>query len=456
MEHDTGRKAEILDKSVWHSLEDLGDEKCQGTQEDRFMQLGDLLNARTCTSVLEDEPLCSKNTGNDDHDGGPRATIRSHDAPVVSQAKDHLVLKVSLFDTRAKARPPRTSRLSLLQQMFDSFVNRLLAYNYSTHIGLITFSTKARTAQPLTHVIENFRSTVQNIMVDSFCLGGTDNLDLRTLSAITNGFKFHPASLNQAFAICEMEPVLSLLERDVAVIKTSRSRRGGNSTSRISGVDAPFYMAQSHATPEVVTRDEFPKRKQHPLVESSFVELKAVSRQDLTRNRADGNTLTSASVLCTYRIMNEMQQIVANPHPHIDVYVSEAEMSFWKVVIQGPPDSVYESGTFVVYLDMGEEYPALAPKARFLTPVYHPNVNRHGRICHSLFDRNWSKDTTNSMVISTIYRLLLAPDYSDPINVLVTLDFHHDHIRGYGEGVHPKACHQDTGRVATRDSGSSL
>ena len=82
-----------------------------------------------------------------------------------------------------------------------------------------------------------------------------------------------------------------------------------------------------------------------------------------------------------------MKNVVANPHPYYDVYVSESNMAFWKIVMQGPPQSAYANGTFVLYLDMESNYPAFPPKGRFHTPIYHPNINRHGRICHSIFDR---------------------------------------------------------------------
>jgi len=44
-----------------------------------------------------------------------------------------------------------------------------------------------------------------------------------------------------------------------------------------------------------------------------------------------------------------------------------------------------------MYIDMDTEYPAFAPKARFITPLLHPNVTKQGRICHSILDRKSSR-----------------------------------------------------------------
>jgi ubiquitin-protein ligase len=78
--------------------------------------------------------------------------------------------------------------------------------------------------------------------------------------------------------------------------------------------------------------------------------------------------------------MQEIGDIAAHSHPSYDVYVSESNMGFWKVVLEGPAESAYASGTFVLYLDMEDEYPRRAPKGRFITPIFHPNINPHGRI----------------------------------------------------------------------------
>ncbi|KAH9872906.1 hypothetical protein J1614_005301 [Plenodomus biglobosus] len=98
-------------------------------------------------------------------------------------------------------------------------------------------------------------------------------------------------------------------------------------------------------------------------------------------------------------------------------------MGLWKVVMQGPPDSAYTGGTFLLYVEVGDKYPMFAPQARFITPIYHPNINRHGRICHSILDRNWTVDTSTKEVIDTVYSLLVS-ETSDPINAVVTLDYH--------------------------------
>lgn len=51
------------------------------------------------------------------------------------------------------------------------------------------------------------------------------------------------------------------------------------------------------------------------------------------------------------------------------------------VFIAGPEGSPFEGGVFKLELFLPEEYPMSAPKVRFMTKIYHPNIDKLGRIC---------------------------------------------------------------------------
>ena len=256
------------------------------------------------------------------------------------------------------------------------------------------------------------------IAVDSVCLGDESNLELRTISHLLGCYRFHPTSLVNALAICEMEPFLSLTERPPisAPPRTPRHRL------QFMG---HFWQARYAAEPTLVTNDDVPPRKEHPNLRDEFVQLKAIT----ARPGNVANSGNARSNLRISRLMTEMRLIVGNgAHPKYDIYVSETDMSFWKVVMDGPDESPYSAGTFLLYLHADDGYPTFAPKARFITKIKHPNVNAHGRICHSIFDRDWTSDINMTTLLDTVYGLLYQPEHSDPVNTAITLGFHHDQV----------------------------
>ncbi|CAF1343023.1 unnamed protein product [Rotaria sp. Silwood1] len=69
------------------------------------------------------------------------------------------------------------------------------------------------------------------------------------------------------------------------------------------------------------------------------------------------------------------------PVSGISAAVDEHNPRYFKVVIDGPSESPYEGGKFKVELFLPEEYPMAPPKVRFMTKLYHPNIDKLGRIC---------------------------------------------------------------------------
>jgi len=94
----------------------------------------------------------------------------------------------------------------------------------------------------------------EGIVLDSFCLGRENNTELRAVSYLIGGYQFHPTSLQQAMAICEMEPVLSQLEQSVQV-PALWVTRPGNAGSTPERMLMEFQRAKDIATPELVTED---------------------------------------------------------------------------------------------------------------------------------------------------------------------------------------------------------
>ena len=57
-----------------------------------------------------------------------------------------------------------------------------------------------------------------------------------------------------------------------------------------------------------------------------------------------------------------------------------------------------------------------APKVRFVTKIYHPNIDKIGRICLDVLKDKWSPALTIRTILLSIQALLSAPNPDDPLN----------------------------------------
>jgi len=116
------------------------------------------------------------------------------------------------------------------------------------------------------------------------------------------------------------------------------------------------------------------------------------------------------------RIIKETQRLKTEPVPGIEVTPDETNLRYFKVTIQGPEDSPFEGGLFKLELFLPEDYPMAAPKVRFLTKIYHPNIDKLGRICLDILKDKWSPALQMRTVLLSIQALLSAPNPDDPLD----------------------------------------
>lgn len=116
------------------------------------------------------------------------------------------------------------------------------------------------------------------------------------------------------------------------------------------------------------------------------------------------------------RITKETQRLEQDPVAGMKAKPYADNARHFKVVIDGPMESAFAGGFFELELFLPVDYPMAPPKVRFLTKIYHPNIDKLGRICLDILKDKWSPALQIRTVLLSIQALLSAPNPDDPLD----------------------------------------
>jgi len=110
--------------------------------------------------------------------------------------------------------------------------------------------------------------------------------------------------------------------------------------------------------------------------------------------------------------------------------IDDEDIFRWEVMIIGPPETLFEGGFFKCHLYFPQEYPLRPPVLKFLTDIWHPNIEKDGKVCISILhepgdDRfgyekaseRWLPIHTVETILISVISMLADPNDESPANV---------------------------------------
>lgn len=95
--------------------------------------------------------------------------------------------------------------------------------------------------------------------------------------------------------------------------------------------------------------------------------------------------------------------------------------------ITGAADTPYHNGVFRLELNIPPEYPLKPPRVRFVTPIYHPNIDSQGRVCLDTLTMPpkgaWKPSLNIATLLTTVQALMSSPNVDDGLMVEITDEY---------------------------------
>jgi ubiquitin-conjugating enzyme E2 T len=130
------------------------------------------------------------------------------------------------------------------------------------------------------------------------------------------------------------------------------------------------------------------------------------------------------------RLGKELERLANDPGPGVSAWPVNDSMNNLEAQIDGPDDSPFANSTYSLSVEIPDRYPFEPPRVRFLTPIYHPNIDSDGRICLDTLKMqpqgSWSPSMNINTVLLTIRILMGSPNADDGLVPDITEEYKRD------------------------------
>ncbi|CAH1117305.1 unnamed protein product [Phaedon cochleariae] len=119
------------------------------------------------------------------------------------------------------------------------------------------------------------------------------------------------------------------------------------------------------------------------------------------------------------RLSRELAKITNSPPQGICVFQKDDKLQHLEANITGPEETPYKGGVFTLEIMVPEKYPFSPPSIRFITKIYHPNIDDNGRICLDLIKMppsgSWKPTIGLEGLLIAVRMLMEYPNPDDPL-----------------------------------------
>ena len=127
------------------------------------------------------------------------------------------------------------------------------------------------------------------------------------------------------------------------------------------------------------------------------------------------------------RVKKELERLKKDPPHGVSCWPKEGRIDCLEAKLIGAKDTAYEGGVFKLEIRLPDRYPFEPPQVKFITKIYHPNIDLAGRICLDVLKSppqgSWKPSQNLSTILTSIQLLLSEPNPDDGLMADISQEY---------------------------------